>query len=150
MSQLNKDLYEAIDKNLAAQVGTVLKERLEKAEKDADRIIQLEAQEDCRILEIHKLENNLREAQSFNNTALTLKAREEAIGKRENEQEVFEAKLKLAEVEKRISEISNFTGMVFKSPIFRTQTSDTEFGYTNNQGFYSRNGGTKTTDISEV
>ena len=148
---MKQEIQELIAKNLPAQVGEVLKKRLE----DADKYeVLVKAQKEMlndKDGEIKCLKAEIEKYMKFDTRNSELDQREREISKRENTMEVWEAKLKLAEAEKRISDNVNFVGMVFKSPVFRKYTNE----YDNYQNTYvagqekrERTGGNRSTDIS--
>lgn len=146
---MEKEIEEIIKKNLPAQVGDVLKARLEQAGLDAVKVKQLEGTLLHRNSEITNLNKTIEEYRKLDERNSKLDAREKGIEERERKQDVWEANLKVTEMEKRITDNTNFVGMVFKSPIFRKTTSESISGssywdHVNNKNIFSPDGGGKT------
>jgi len=116
---MEKEIQEIIEKNLPAQVGDVLKKRLDQADTLEARVKLLESE----ISTARKFSNDLtaenaelKEKMEFH---ASIDERKSEVLDRENRQGIFEAKLKATEAENRANEISGFVQMVFKSPVFR-------------------------------
>lgn len=125
---MNEEIKKIIEKNLPAQVGDVLKQRLEQAEKDAVILKQQEEALISRNATIAGFEKQIAEYKKLDERNNKLEEREKAVETKERNSKVFEAELKATEAEKRANELFGFVGMVFKSPIFRKSTIDTTFG----------------------
>lgn len=147
---MEKEIEEIIKKNLPAQVGEVLKTRLEQAERDANTVKSQSEQIVSKTATILGLEKTISDYKQFDNRNSALEAREKAVAEKERNQKVFEAELKLAEAEKRTADATNFVGMVFKSPIYRKTTFENENGMqswnsqTNRNEFVPSGGKSKT------
>jgi hypothetical protein len=128
------EIEEAIQKNMPNQVGVLLKKRLEQAESDAKSLESEREFSKQKSEKIVQLEKIISEYKAFDDRNTKLEARELAVTEKERNQKVFEAELRVAEAEKRITDNVNFVGMVFRSPIFRESVSKSvqgDFVYNN-------------------
>jgi hypothetical protein len=122
---MENEIKAIIEKNLPEQVGNVLKIRLEKAEKDAVRVEELISNCDAKDKRIMCLENQLQKHRIIDQREVDINVRELKVAEAERSQKVFQAELRAAEAEKRANEIAGFTGMVFRSPVFRKTIDET-------------------------
>lgn len=90
------EIKSIIEKNLPAQVGDVLKQRLDQADKDAARVKQLEETLGNRDQEITSLNNKIQEYKKFDERNAALEAREKAASDMELKLELETVKFKLA------------------------------------------------------
>lgn len=121
---MTDEINEIIKKNLPAQVGELLKQRLDQAESDAKELIRYKQADTDKAKIIRELEETIKEYKKQDDRNSKLELREKEVEQAERNRKVFEAELKLAEAEKRLADNTNFVGMVFKSPIFRKSTSE--------------------------
>lgn len=120
MEALQKEITEAIEKQLPAQVGDLLKKRLVKAEEDEVKVAQLHELLNTKREAISNLEAKLSKYQELDAYKKLLDDRENTISLKERNIKVFEAELKTVEAEKRVNEMFNLVGTVFRSPVFRS------------------------------
>jgi len=152
---MQEEINEIIKKNLPAQVGDILQARLTKAESDAkdllirsEELIKEKQKNSYLIAELSKHEQ-------LDKIKLDLDEREQKVSTKERDIRVFEAELKLAESEKRATEMVNLIALAFKSPSYRKTISESDYTqpvYGGQNGMvsgYQRTGGSKTetTDI---
>jgi len=116
---MENEIKEIIEKNLPAQVGTVLKERLEIAEADARRAKDLERIIQDKDKAIYDLESTISEYRKYDAQWGQLNQREKEITEKERNQKVFEAELKAIEADKRANELQGIVQTVFRSPVYR-------------------------------
>ena len=117
---MTEEIRAIIEKNLPAQVGTVLNEVLQQGEKDAAELKATVIAYDDARKEIEKHLIKIEEYRQFDKRNSELGARENVVAEKERNQKVFEAEIKATESEKRATELAGFVGMVFKSPVYRT------------------------------
>lgn len=91
---LEKDIAEAIQKNLSAEVGQLLKNRLAKADTDEELARSLQVQLTNEKLEVEKLKGQLATYRDIANREIVVKSNEVALREREWELKVKEAELK--------------------------------------------------------
>jgi hypothetical protein len=108
---LSDEVKLSIEKNLPGEVGSVLKQRLLQADTDATEVMALRG-------EIKLLKDDLNKLSVLKKTLDSLEARDAAIAKREQAMEVFEAKLKQAESDKRADAVTKIVELVFHSPVY--------------------------------
>ena len=94
---MTEEIKLIIEKNLPAQVGDVLKTRLEQAERDAERVKQLEEESRNQRVQISSYQNAINSYKSFDDRNSKLNERDLAITEKERNQKVFELELKLTE-----------------------------------------------------
>lgn len=136
---VEKEIEEIIKKNLPAQVGEVLKTRLEQAERDTNTVKRQLEQIISKTATIVELEKTIADYKQFDERNSKLEVREKAVAEKERNYKVFEAELKLNEAEKRTNDAVNFVGMVFKSPVFRKTVSEYNGGIQNWNSQLGRN-----------
>ena len=147
---MTEEIKAIIEKSLPAQVGEILKQTLEKGKKDEAELKATVIAYDNARKEIEKHLAKINDYKQFDERNSKLEARENAVSEKERNQKVFEAELKLAEAEKRTTDATNFVGMVFKSPIYRKTTFESENGMqswnsqTNRNEFVPSGGKSKT------
>lgn len=121
---MNEDIKAIIEKNLPAQTGEVLQKFLEQGKKDAE-MVKYQAAQLLACNDTLKEKNSIIENyKKLDDKISSLVAREKLIEEKERDQKVFEATIKLQEAEKRISEMANLTALVFKSPVYRKDSSE--------------------------
>lgn len=127
---MTEEIKAIIEKNLPAQVGEILKTTLEQAKRDSERVKQLENENMDMRTERYSLKETINSYKSFDERNSKLNERELVVAEAERDRKVFEAELKLKESEKRITDNTNFVGMVLKSPIFKKTIFENENGFT--------------------
>ena len=123
---MNKEIKLIIEKNLPAQVGTVLKEALAKAESDA---VALEESKKAlvNLKEFNRsIEERLNAHGKLDAREVSVTAREVAVEKKEVRQEVDILTIKLEESEKRADAVTDFTTGLVRNTIFRKSILDSE------------------------
>jgi hypothetical protein len=85
---MEQEFKAIIEKNLPAQVGDVLKKRLEQADNDAVKIKQLEEQLGNRNQHVTKLEATIADCKKFDERNAALEAREKACDIQERDLKV--------------------------------------------------------------
>jgi len=120
---MEQEIKSIIEKNLPAQVGEMLQKRLKKAEDDAKALEA--ANSYIRDLTDKNTRLNaeiigLKEKETKHATVLSAI---EELKEASRNRKVFEAETKLAcEVSKNV-DLTNFVGMVFKSPVYKNSVS---------------------------
>ena len=118
---LEHDLQDAIKKNLSAEVGEVLRKRLEQAEKDARDLVTTKA-------DLADAKARLRQEETLDSQRAEIKgeeaklaAKEAAIIEREREIRHKEemAALRLTIADQRANDLKEITRTVFRSPTFQ-------------------------------
>ncbi len=111
---LETDIQDAIKKNLSAEVGEALRKRLTQADKDAQRVVELEA-----AYERWRADEKKHGDLTSREVAVT--ARESRVNDRERElkhlDEIRDLKVKCAD--DRLGDLRQITAQVFSSPVFR-------------------------------
>lgn len=112
---MQKEIQEAINKNLPQEVGAILQERLKKADEDAIRIESLENS-------IKVLDDKNKHLSNENSILNNLKIKQDTLNKREQELNLKEEIVKLKETHssERISELRNVVHAVFRNPTYTT------------------------------
>ena len=123
---LETEVQKAIEKNLSAEVGKVLKERLDKAEKDAAKVAALTSNIDYLNKQITKLTGDVNKHTILNTRESAISSREEAALQQEQKLEVEILKIKLEESEKRADVISSYTSGLVRNTLFRKEIFDSE------------------------
>ena len=126
---LEKDIAEAIQKNLSAEVGTQLKNRLAKAETDAELVVSLTKQladEKIRVANLDKIVYSYKDIESREQL---VKINEEAIREATWKLKVQEAELKGRE--SGMNQNFEVVKAVFANNIMKYQHNDKSYGYAN-------------------
>lgn len=133
MEELKKQINTAIEKDLPNQIGTVLKEKLAQAEKDAEEIITLRKQVEKFEKSKKEMIEEINQHNSLDFKKREIEAQEKTLNEKKRDQRVFEAELKVKEADKRAEEMYGIVQTVFKSPVYRKNS----FG---NASSYDANG----------
>jgi len=139
--ELEKELQESIKKNLPQQVGEVLKQRLEQADKDANEVKRLKELLDKYADDKIGLEKQIEEYKQFDSRNSLLESREKEIETKEKQLEVETLKYQL-QSEKDKTEFSQKValGLVrnveYRKNIFDTETSGQPVTDTNGYTHY--------------
>lgn len=133
---MKEEIQSIINKNLPAEVGEILRKRLEHADKDAAELKEVKQAWERSKDRVINLESILSKHADLDSKASELRAKEKELATRESNQKVFEAELKCAEAEKRANELSTVVMQVFKSPVYRKQSSGTTALSTGSNGSY--------------
>lgn len=119
MENLQKEISEAIDKNLPNQVGEILKKRLEKADSDAVLLEQQRKNIKNQGETIGNLEEKLNKHLELDTKLNFLIMCEKELIKKENSQKVFEAELKMNAADSKVVMLQDVMQTVFKSPVYK-------------------------------
>jgi len=131
---MEQEIKDIIAKNLPEQVGNVLKERLEKAERDAKNLEIMNVSYGNLMIELEGKKQKLQQLMSLESRISDIKNAEEAIKERRMEMALQISEIKLQEAEKRADELRNVLEIVFKSPVYRkTHLTNVHYGYENGQ-----------------
>lgn len=142
---METEINEIIKKNLPAHVGDVLKERLEKAEKDAKQVEELLADLAAAQLSIKALNEKVSEYVKFNERNAVMEAREKTLDTVERDLKVIALEVQLT-AEKDKAEFAKGVAMgLVRNTEYRKQIMEsknvpcgvdqygaTVYGYTNN------------------
>lgn len=127
---MNEEILSIIEKNLPAQIGKKLQERLalvetlESAhERDLDKISEY-AKKESEWLDANAWQNRL------DDLKIELDKREQEIRKRELEADKKEAESKAKNAEEKVQMMKDLLGQVFKSPVYRRE------GYRDGESFH--------------
>lgn len=125
--KLSEEIRLSIEKNLPSQVGETLKDVLQQAKKDAEHVVNLQA--NLKRLEevIKRKEQAIMELSEREGKASQILSREEEVEKRERNQRIFELETQLKAEQRLNSDLNNFVGMVFKSPVYRRTIQGNDF-----------------------
>lgn len=123
---LEKDLSEAISKNLSAEVGLRLQGILRQAESDATLVLNQKATLISRDKTISLLQEKLNAHDTLTERDEALKIREESVNKLEQELEIQILTIKLEESEKRADMISGYTSGLVRNTLMRKNIFDSE------------------------
>ena len=141
---MEQEIKDIISKNLPEQVGSVLKTRLEKAEKDAQYISELEeklAEKDEKVKTLYK---KVSELEQNNIDKKQLDAFKEELDTKARELELEITKIKLDEAIKRSEAVYHLTEQVFRSPVTRKRIENMTYGGYNQNGQSVTNGAVPT------
>ncbi len=116
---MEAEIKKIIEENLPAQVGDVLKKRLEQADRDVDTIKTLETNLKKRTGELKEANKEIETLRERWLRDDELKQRDETLTKRENKINVFQAELRAQEAQNRADEIFSLVDSVFKNPRIR-------------------------------
>ena len=131
---MEQEIKDIIAKNLPEQFGNVLKERLEKAEKDAKDLEIMNVSYGNLMIELEGKKQKLKELMSLESRINDIKNAEESIKERRMEMSLQISEIKLQEAEKRAGELRNVLEIVFKSPVYRkSHLTNVHYGYENGQ-----------------
>lgn len=119
MSKIDDKIQEALREDLPAQVGDVLRERLKEADKLEEQKEQLEQEVESLKDKNRKLQKRINDERDLDKERNELEVKAEELEDKRREQEVFEAKLKAEEAEKRAGLAEKFVDKVFRSPVYR-------------------------------
>jgi len=135
-----EEINKIIEKNLPQEVGKVLQERLTVAESESLELKDLKENFKAQTKNygecLERLENLRGKESEITAREKNVVTQEKELSKRENELAKTLAELKAAEAEKRAEGIKEIVGLVFKSPVYRRQTSD----YKSYTPIYNNNG----------
>lgn len=147
---IKTEMQEIIKKNLPAEVGEVLKERLAQADKNAIELESKKAQIETLIGNQNALNKRIDEYVKLNERNARLDERENLIEARERQAKVTELEIMLAEANKRADIVVDFTkGLVrntsFRESVYHNRTKD---GYYDTNGVWVNNLNDTTTSAS--
>jgi hypothetical protein len=144
---MEQEIKDIIAKNLPEQVGSVLKEKLEKAEKDAYMLRVVTNDYELKCAEVTSLRRDLEDAKSRINEEISLESWKQTLKDKEKNLELEILKIRLEEAEKRNSIGERLVEQVFRSPVYRKYVESREHGSYDAAGRYSV---THSTPISET
>lgn len=124
---MEAEIKAIIQKNLPAEVGTILKERLEQAEEDAANLEQTREQLKNRDRHVANLESVIEDYKKFDQRNATLEEREKAVSQSERDLKVATLEYQLAaEKDKTAFSQSVTLGLVrnteYKSVVFDSKS----------------------------
>lgn len=132
---IDLEFQEIIKKNLPAQVGDVLKERLEQADKDVKLIDSLRVANESYVKKIQELNLIVDGYKEFDERNLNLEKREKEVSERERQQEIEKLKYQL-ESEKNKTEFTKEVALkLVRNTEYRNNIFDSEF----KDGYYDHN-----------
>jgi len=147
-TELLEEINVSIIKNLPEQVGNVLKELLIKGEEDAEELKRVcenyNKLNDKYLAQAKQLNEYIVEVKNINALTEKLVNFEKNIIERELKLDKTILEIKLEESEKRAVEAVSIVGMVFKSPVYKKNISETVFNtqqYDNNGKQHTVNNG---------
>lgn len=135
---MDKEIREIIEKNLPSQVGKVLKERLEQAEKDDQSIKDQIKRNNKLIIQERELNKTISDYKKFDERNAKLDARGKEISEKERNFRVAELSIKLEEANKRADVVTEFTKGLVRNTTFRKKVFDSE----NQNSYTDANGNT--------
>jgi DNA repair ATPase RecN len=131
---MEQEIKDIIAKNLPEQVGNVLKERLENAERDAKDLGSLRKDYGNLLTELEEKDKKIQGLSHLESRLDYIKATEESIKERKMETAIQISEIKLQEAEKRADELRSVLEIVFKSPVYRkSHSTNVHYGYENGQ-----------------
>lgn len=153
MKELEKEIAEAIEKNLPAQVGKSLQERLKKVELLEIDNETLRSEVRNKDFQIEKLNETISTYKELDQRNSALEVREKVVEEKERKLEIEILTLKVSEAEKRADMVSGFmSGLVrntaFKKDVINSSSENVPvpdgrggylMAYTNNTVAYSEN-----------
>jgi hypothetical protein len=117
---INDDIKAAIDKNLSAEVGEILKRRLELAEADARKIVELKKlNEDLKSLVV-SLEAQVAKAGDLDKKFQQLVATNAEVEKKLIRAEIYD--LKVEHAKERVFDMKSLVSLVFQNNQFKYST----------------------------
>ena len=152
MENLQKEIAEAIDKNLPNQVGELLKKRLEKADSDAVLLEQQRKNIKNQGETIGNLEEKLNKHLELDTKHNFLLMCEKELIKQANSQKVFEAELKMGAANSKVVMLQDLMQTVFRSPVYKKHIDkwdSFEHRYENNMNIKEKTGETVTETTEE-
>lgn len=123
---MQKEIEDIINANLPAQVGEVLKKRLEQAEVDAKTVESQRGELERKSIEIKGLKEFIDGHTALNLRELAIQEREFEVEKKERAIEVFGLQIKLEEANKRAELVAGFTQGLVRNIEFRKEIFDSE------------------------
>lgn len=127
---MEQEIKDIITKQLPAQVGEVLRVRLEQAEKDAAKLTQLDALLTEERTKLEAANKRIAETGAELAAHVKLAEREAACSKRENGLELELAKTRVINAEKGRDDLFNLMGVVFRNPVVKEIVCRSDSGYT--------------------
>lgn len=118
---MEAEIKEVIEKHLTKQVGEKLQERLALVDKLEKELADLKRSKEWTDKVNADLRHELYSHKQLDERTANVDVREKAVAKRESVQDVFEARLKQEEAEKRANQAVDLVRLVFKSPVYRTE-----------------------------
>ena len=128
MKELEKEIAEAIEKNLPAQVGKSLQERLKKVELLEDENESLRNRIKEVDLEVVKLNGVISKYSEQDQRNSTLEVREKVVEEKERRLEIELLTLKVSEAEKRADMVSGFMSGLVRNSEFRREVVNSKSG----------------------
>ena len=123
---MGQEIQDIIAKSLPAQVGEVLKKRLEQADRDKARVEQLSQELDGKKHECSVLNETIAKHHNLTEREKGIEAREVDVSKREKNIEVIILQSKLEEANKRAELVTGFTHGLVRNVEVRKSIYDSE------------------------
>lgn len=125
---MTTEINEIIQKNLPAQVGDVLKQRLEQAEKDVKELDQAKKQRELDLKRIEQLSAEILEYKKFDERNASLETKEESLREQERNLKINMLEFQL-EVEKNKSDfVREVTMGLVRNTTYKKNVFDSENG----------------------
>ena len=119
MKDQNKEIRAIIEKNLPQQVGEVLKQRLEQAEKDSNNVERLKSINENACSEIKELQGEIKKYIQFDDRNRDIDKREKELSENEQAFKCNTLQVKLDEANKRANIVTEFTHGLVRNTIFK-------------------------------
>jgi TolA-binding protein len=114
---LELDIKTAIEKNLSAEVGAVLKTRLTKADVDADAVTELNKQVVKLQNQVDNLQKQVKKQEAIEQRIQQAEIAEKALRERQTDSKIVELKMKHAE--ERVFDMKSIVMAVFQNNQFK-------------------------------
>lgn len=147
MSQLEQEIKDAIAKQLPAQVGDVLRSRLEQAQKDAEDLSVVKDRFEVLRNENAELRKQLARESAKLLAHGELEKREAEVTKRENKLAVELAEARAKNSETSTAALFNLMQIVFKNPTIKEQVFGSIGGHSGNNYQAQATNETRTREI---
>ena len=121
--ELNEKILKAIDEELPAQLGSVLKERLSQVESLERELQQEKRSWNTQLQENLELQEKVSKHEDLDEREKALDKREADVIERERKMELNEFKVEAAD--QRASDVKELASIVFRNPRLTTSTSST-------------------------
>lgn len=147
---MEQEILKVISENLPEQVGKVLKQKLDQADKDKQLISRL--QEDLSAIKDQNLwlHEQVQKLKDRINNEMNIEAHRTDLEKRERDMAMKILEIRLEESEKRNSIGERIVEQVFRSPVYRKHVESIQHGSYDAQGRYSITGSTPVNEITSI
>lgn len=123
---LETEIKESIEKNLPLQVGSILKTRLEKAEKDEKEVVSLQQQVENLKRTVSDRDSKIKEYEKFDERNNSLNARELELNKKEHNLDIEVLKFQLATEQDKSSFAKNVALGLVRNTEYRRNLFDSQ------------------------